>query len=52
VVDLVYDPVGGVAKGQLTPVTPQVRPMSEAAELLNDFLDRKITGKVALIPSS
>jgi NADPH:quinone reductase len=41
-----------VAKGQLTPVAPQVRPMSEAAAVLDDFLNRKITGKVALIPSS
>ncbi len=39
-----------VADGRLDPVVPAVRPLAEAQDVLNDLLQRRITGKVALVP--
>ena len=39
-----------VAKGELDPVAPTTRPLDDIVAVLSELLDRKITGKVALVP--
>jgi len=39
-----------VEAGQLDPVAPTTRPLDDIVPVLQDLLDRKITGKVALVP--
>jgi NADPH2:quinone reductase len=39
-----------VAKGDLTPVPPRTAPLASAAEVLDDLLNRRVVGKVALLP--
>ncbi|MGH3388271.1 MAG: NADPH:quinone oxidoreductase family protein [Actinomadura sp.] len=39
-----------VTAGDLDPVPPHSEPLDRAAEVLDDLLERRITGKVALIP--
>jgi NADPH2:quinone reductase len=38
------------AHGRLHPVTPACRPLDEAPAVLRDALDRRVVGKVALVP--
>jgi NADPH:quinone reductase len=42
--------LGMVAKGDLTPVAPRTEPLAEAAQIMDDLLNRRVVGKVALIP--
>ncbi|NKZ03532.1 NADPH:quinone oxidoreductase family protein [Actinomadura latina] len=39
-----------VAKGDLTPVPPRTAPLASAAEIMDDLLNRRVVGKVALLP--
>ncbi|CNE44675.1 Zn-dependent oxidoreductase%2C NADPH:quinone reductase [Mycobacterium tuberculosis] len=39
-----------VAKGDLGPVPPRTAPLASAAEVLDDLLNRRVVGKVALLP--
>ncbi|MEU8342003.1 NADPH2:quinone reductase [Actinomadura meyerae] len=39
-----------VAKGDLTPVPPRTAPLASAADVLDDLLNRRVVGKVALLP--
>jgi NADPH2:quinone reductase len=39
-----------VAKGDLTPVPPRTAPLASAADVLDDLLNRRVVGKMALIP--
>ncbi len=39
-----------VAKGDLDPAPPRTAPLASAAEVLDDLLNRRVVGKVALIP--
>lgn len=39
-----------IAAGDLDPVEPVVHPLAEAAQALRDLADRRVAGKVALIP--
>ncbi|MFF4236029.1 NADPH:quinone oxidoreductase family protein [Actinomadura geliboluensis] len=39
-----------VAKGDLTPVPPRTAPLASVAEVLDDLLNRRVVGKVALLP--
>ncbi|GAA1791206.1 NADPH:quinone oxidoreductase family protein [Actinomadura chokoriensis] len=39
-----------VAKGDLSPVPPRTAPLASAAEVLDDLLNRRVVGKVALLP--
>lgn len=39
-----------VAEGALKPVEPETRPLEEAGEAMRDLLDRRITGKLCLVP--
>jgi NADPH2:quinone reductase len=39
-----------VAEGLLDPVAPRTAPLDKAGEVLDDLLDRRVVGKVALIP--
>jgi NADPH2:quinone reductase len=39
-----------VAEGRLSPSLPAERPLGEAASAMQDLLDRRVTGKVALVP--
>lgn len=39
-----------VAKGGLSPVPPRTAPLASAAEVLDDLLNRRVVGKVALLP--
>ncbi len=42
--------LGEIANGTLSPVEPVTYPLEQAAQALQDQLDRKITGKAALVP--
>lgn len=42
--------VAAIASGQLHPVTPTRRPLSEARAVLSELLDRKAAGKIVLVP--
>ncbi|HSL58782.1 MAG TPA: NADPH:quinone oxidoreductase family protein [Acidimicrobiales bacterium] len=39
-----------VAAGRLRPTAPATRPLADAAAAMGDLLERRITGKVALVP--
>lgn len=39
-----------VAKGDLTPVAPRTEPLASAAQVMDDLLNRRVVGKVALVP--
>jgi NADPH:quinone reductase-like Zn-dependent oxidoreductase len=39
-----------ISTGKLDPVEPQTYPLDQAAQALHDLEDRKVAGKVALIP--
>lgn len=39
-----------IADGHLTPVEPAAYPLSDAARALSDLLDRKVSGKIVLVP--
>lgn len=39
-----------VAKGDLTPVPPRTAPLASTAQVLDDLLNRRVVGKVALLP--
>ena len=39
-----------IAAGELRPVEPQTYPLEQAAQALQDLEDRKVAGKIALIP--
>ena len=39
-----------IGKGTLNPVEPMSYPMSQAAQALRDMQNRKVVGKVALVP--
>lgn len=40
-----------VSEGRLHPTEPTIYPLEEAGQAMRDLLDRKVSGKVALIPS-
>jgi len=42
--------IGEIEAGRLSPVEPVTYPLEQVARALQDQLDRKITGKVALLP--
>jgi NADPH2:quinone reductase len=42
--------VGAIGEGRLSPVEPATYPLTDAARALQDQLDRRVTGKVVLIP--
>lgn len=42
--------LGLVSAGRLSPAQPQAFPLEEAGQLLTAFLERRITGKVVLVP--
>jgi NADPH2:quinone reductase len=48
--ELLGDVLARVADGRLHPVQPEVRPLADAPEVLQALLDRRVTGKVALLP--
>jgi NADPH2:quinone reductase len=39
-----------VAAGALDPIAPSTRPIEEATAVIDDLLNRRVTGKVALLP--
>lgn len=39
-----------VAAGTLTPIAPTTAPLQEAATVMDDLLNRRVTGKIALLP--
>jgi len=47
---MIVDVLGEIGKGSLHPVEPVSYPMSRAADALRDMQNRKIAGKVALVP--
>jgi NADPH:quinone reductase len=47
---LLAEVVGRIAAGDLDPVEPVAYPLHEAARALRDLADRKVAGKVALVP--
>jgi NADPH:quinone reductase len=49
---LLAEVVGRIAAGDLDPVEPVAYPLHDAARALRDLADRKIAGKVALVPQS
>ena len=42
--------LGQIAEGKLHPIEPVTYPMSKAVQAMRDLQDRKIAGKVALVP--
>ena len=48
---LLAEVVERIAAGDLDPVEPVTYPLREAARALRDLADRKVAGKVALVPS-
>lgn len=48
---LLSEVVGRIDAGDLDPVEPETYPLADAAQALQDLADRKIAGKVALVPS-
>ncbi|TDD73614.1 NADPH:quinone oxidoreductase family protein [Actinomadura darangshiensis] len=42
--------LGMVAKGDLAPVAPRTEPLASAAQVMDDLLNRRVVGKVALLP--
>ncbi len=49
---LLAEVVDRIAAGDLDPVEPVAYPLADAARALRDLADRKIAGKVALVPGS
>ena len=49
---LLAEVVEKIAAGELDPVEPVAYPLHEAARALRDLADRKVAGKVALVPTS
>jgi NADPH:quinone reductase len=49
---LLAEVVGRIATGDLDPVEPVTYPLHEAARALRDLADRKVAGKVALVPQA
>ncbi len=47
---LVADLLGSVATGRLRPVAPAAYPLEHAAKALNMLAERRVTGKLALLP--
>ena len=47
---LLADALSMVAQGTLNPVHPTTYPLERVAEALQDLLDRRAVGKIALIP--
>ena len=47
---MIVEVLNEIGKGTLRPVEPVSYPMSQAAQALRDMQNRKIAGKVALVP--
>lgn len=47
---LMVELLAAVANGSLQPVQPGIYPLSEAGRAMRDLLDRKVTGKICLVP--
>ena len=48
---LMDDVADAIARGELHPVAPTVRPLEDAADVLADLLERRAVGKTVLRPS-
>ncbi len=48
--ELMAEVLASVAEGALRPVEPEARPLEEAGEAMGDLLERRVTGKVCLVP--
>jgi NADPH:quinone reductase-like Zn-dependent oxidoreductase len=47
---LVAEVIAAVSDGRLRPVMPSVVPLDRATDALRDFEERRVTGKVVLVP--
>ena len=47
---LIADALGMMADGRLRPSVPAERPLEEAAAAMGDLIERRVTGKVVLVP--
>jgi NADPH2:quinone reductase len=47
---LVAEVLAEIAAGRLHPVEPTTYPLDEVRTALRDLADRRVTGKVALVP--
>ncbi len=47
---MLADIVAAISEGRLSPVEPNAYPLEQAAQALQDQLDRKIVGKTVLVP--
>ena len=47
---LLEDLLAMVADGRLDPVPPHTRPMAEAGQAMDDLINRRVVGKLALLP--
>jgi len=47
---MIREVLGAIGEGRLNPVEPRIYPMSRAVEAMNDLKNRKVAGKVALVP--
>lgn len=48
--NMLHEVMAEISKGTLNPVEPMSYPMSQAAQALRDMQNRKVVGKVALVP--
>jgi NADPH:quinone reductase len=48
--DLLRGVLDAVAKGELRPAEPSVAPLDKAADVLRDLVERRVVGKVVLVP--
>ena len=47
---MIGDIVGAIARGELHPVKPTERPLTDARAVLSELLDRQAAGKIVLVP--
>ena len=47
---MIAEIVAAIANGELHPVTPSERPLTDARAVLSDLLDRQAAGKIVLVP--
>lgn len=47
---MIREVLAEISAGRLNPVEPQIYPMSRAVDAMNDLKNRKVAGKVALVP--
>ncbi|MCZ7628584.1 MAG: hypothetical protein M5U19_05795 [Microthrixaceae bacterium] len=48
--ELMTEVLRSAAEGVLNPIEPESRPLEAAGEAMRDLLDRRVAGKLCLVP--